>query len=191
MQIKLIVLLTLLGMGQMLPAQKGNFPVARVETTINYPIEGAFEYMVPMDLEHIFTPYKNLPGIDSTSNEEPWYYPGMHRTIYFDDGSISQEYLLTVTPHSSFTYKVVDFTSPLRGLVKQINGQWTFTESKTGSTYISWAYEFEPKHFIARFLINTVVKKRIKVPMQNALNIMKEELESGQLYQYERRVGNW
>ena len=65
-----------------------------------------------MDLEHIFEPYKNIPGIDSTSNTEPWFTPGMQRTVYFDDGSSSEEYLLSVSPHSGFTYKVNAFYHP-------------------------------------------------------------------------------
>ena len=174
-----------------LPAQKRKYPKVTVQIDINHPIKESFEYMVPMDLEHIFHPYKNLPGIDSTSNKEPWYTPGMQRTVYFDDGSTSQEYLLTLTPHSGFTYQVNDFTSALRKIVKQINGSWTFEETSNGNTHIEWTYEFVPKHFLARFLINTMVKKRIQTPMNNALNIMKEELESGNLYPYKRRVGNW
>lgn len=154
-------------------------------------LQQSFEYIVPMDLEHIFHPYKNIPGIDSTNNKEAWYKPGLHRTVYFDDGSTSEEYLLSVSPHSGFTYKVNTFTGPLRFLIKQINGSWTFEESPEGLLHIEWTYEFVPKHFMARILLNTVVKKRMLTPMTRALDIMKQELESGALYSYQRRVGNW
>lgn len=150
-----------------------------------------FEYIVPMDLEHIFHPYKNIPGIDSTSNKKPWYTPGMKRVVYFDDGTSSEETLLSVTSHSGFTYKVNRFTNSLKSLITQINGSWTFTETKNGKIHIEWTYEFVPKNFFARFLINIVVKKRMETPMTNALTIMKDELESGILYRYERKVGNW
>ncbi len=150
-----------------------------------------FEYIVPMDLEHIFERYKNIPAVDSTSNKEPWYQPGMTRTVYFDDGTSSEETLLTVTPHVGFTYKVNGFTNSLKGLIKQINGSWIFKELDNKMIRIKWTYEFVPKNFFARFLINLIVKKRVKTPMTNALNIMKTELESGELYQYKRRIGNW
>lgn len=150
-----------------------------------------FEYIVPMDLEHIFERYKNIPAVDSTSNTTAWYKAGMQRTVYFDDGTSSEEILLSVTPHSGFTYKVTGFTNSLRGLIKQINGSWKFMEKENGKINIEWTYEFVPRNFFARFLVNAVVKKRVKTPMMNALNVMKKELESGNLYQYERRVGNW
>jgi len=173
-------------------AQK-KYPKAVVSVDIKstLPLKESFEYMVPIDLEHIFNePYKNIPSIDSTSNKEPWFVPGMQRIIYFNDGSTSQEELLSVTPNSGFTYKVTGFTSALRKLIKQINGSWTFTETEDGTIQVEWT-EFIPKNFFARFLVRNIVTKRIKIPMQNALNIMKEELESGNLYQYERRVGSW
>lgn len=156
------------------------------------PLKESFEYMVPIDLEHIFNrPYKQIPSIDSTSNKTAWFTPGQERTVYFDDGSTSLEKLLTVTPSSSFSYKVTGFTSSLRLLIKQINGSWKFSENEDGSIEIEWTYAFIPKNFLTRFMVKNVVAKQIGVPMTNALNIMKEELESGNLYQYERRVGNW
>lgn len=160
-----------------------------VKSTLS--LKETFEYIVPMDLEHIFKPYRNIPGIDSTSNKKPWFTPGMHRIVYFDDGTTAQEELLTVTPPASFSYKVNEFTNPLKSLIKQINGSWTFVKTANGSIHIEWTYEFVPKHFFARFLVNLVVKKRMKTPMTNALNIMKDELESGNLYRYERKAGTW
>lgn len=162
---------------------------AYIKSTLS--LQETFEYIVPMDLEHIFHAYKNIPGIDSTSNQEAWYAPGMHRTVFFDDGTTSREYLLTLDAHSSFTYKVNEFTNPMKHLLKEIKGSWKFQEMPNGGLYIEWTYEFVPKHILARFLINSVVKKRMQTPMTTALNILKNELESGKLYQYKRRVGNW
>ena len=76
-------------------------------------------------------------------------------------------------------------------LIKQINGSWKFTETENGKIHIEWTYEFVPKNFFARFLVNTIVKKRMKTPMTYALTVIKDELESGKLYRYERKVGNW
>jgi len=161
-----------------------------VQSTLS--LQQTFEYVVPIDLEHIFNErYKNIPAIDSTSNEKAWYTAGMTRTVYFDDGTTSDETLLTLTPHSGFTYRVTGFTSALRRLIRQINGSWTFTELDNGKIRIAWTYEFIPKNFIARFLVNIIVKKRVHIVMTNALRIIKEALESGNLYQYKRRVGNW
>ena len=171
-----------------------NYPKAVVSVNIQstLSLKESFEYMVPMDLEHIFNmSYKMIPQIDSTSNEAAWFTPGMSRVIYFNDGSTSQEELLSVRPSSGFTYRVTEFTSSLRMLIQQINGSWTFAEAEDGTIRVEWTYEFVPKNFLARFMVKNVVLKQIRVPMQNALEIMKEELESGNLYPYTRRVGNW
>lgn len=174
-------------------AQGKSYPKTFVSVDIQSTLspKETFEYIVPIDLEHIFKPYKNISGIDSTSNKKAWYKAGMTRTVFFDDGTSSEETLLSVTPHSAFTYKVDGFTNSLKGLIKQINGSWTFTETENGKIHIEWTYEFVPKNFFARFLVNTIVKKRMKTPMTNALTVIKDELESGKLYRYERKVGNW
>lgn len=194
MRIILLVLFVFSSVVKVQAQKKKKYPkaVAAVEVSSTLSLKESFEYIVPMDLEHIFPErYKNIPGIVSTSNKEAWYKPGMHRVVHFDDGTSSQEYLLSVSPASGFTYRVEGFTSALKRLIKQINGSWTFTETEDGKLQIVWTYEFVPKNFFARFLVKNVVTKRIKVPMDRALNIMKDELESGNLYQYERRVGTW
>ena len=174
-------------------AQGKSYPKTFVSVDIQSTLspKETFEYIVPIDLEHIFKPYKNISGIDSTSNKKAWYKAGMTRTVFFDDGTSSEETLLSVTPHSAFTYKVDGFTNSLKELIKQINGSWTFTETENGKIHIEWTYEFVPKNFFARFLVNTIIKKRMKTPMTNALTVIKDELESGKLYRYERKVGNW
>jgi len=144
-----------------------------------------------MDLEHIFQAYSFIPGIDSTSNDSAWIEPGMMRIVYFDDGSQSHEYLLSVSPGESFTYKVNSFTGPLSYLIEQINGSWSFAEDSSGNLQIEWVYEFIPKNRWVKPLIRWFIIPRIQVPMNRALEIMKLELESGKLYPYKRRFGNW
>ena len=105
----LILLILLFMTANTLQAQLGNennYPKAVVSVNIQstLSLKESFEYMVPMDLEHIFNmSYKMIPQIDSTSNEAAWFTPGMSRVIYFNDGSTSQEELLSVRPSSGFT----------------------------------------------------------------------------------------
>ena len=162
-----------------------------VDVKSKLPLQQSFEYIVPMDLEHIFKRYKNLPAVIKTSNKKAWYTAGMTRTVFFDDGTSSEETLLSIDPHSSFNYKVNGFTNSLRFLIKQINGRWTFKDVGQDTIRIEWTYEIVPKHYMAKSLIDFAVKRQVKILMTNALNIMKEELESGNLYRYERSVGNW
>lgn len=160
--------------------QKREHPKVVVIIDIDAPVKESFEYIVPVNLPHIFKRYKNLPAIVSTSNKKLWYTPGMVRTVYFEDGNTAKEYLFTVNPYSDFSYKIEDFTSPLKRLAKRIKGQWIFTKLENGKTHIVWSYEIIPKNFLAQFIINAFFKKNIKGLLNNALTVLKEDLEKNQ-----------
>lgn len=155
-----------------------------VSQDIHASVQESFEYIVPVDLPHIFKRYKNLPAITRTSNQEIWYTPGMQRTVYFEDGNTAQEYLLTVNPHSDFSYKIDGFTSPLRRLAQRIEGKWVFTEPKAGQTRIVWTYTIIPNNSFSRFLLNTFVKKNVLGLLNHALVILKQDLENKQMATY-------
>lgn len=159
-------------------AQSGKkFSQIKIVSTINAPIDMAFNYIVPVDLSHIFKEYKNLPAIVKTDESEKWIKAGLTRTVYFEDGSTSKETLLTVKRHSSFSYKIEDFTSQLRFLAKRIEGDWLFTDLGNGHTKVEWTYKIFPKNFIARELIHLVLLKNIEGLLTNALTILKTDLE--------------
>ena len=132
-----------------------------ISININASVTESFEYIVPVELSHIFKPFKNLPGVKSTSNKEIWYTPGMQRTVFFDDGESAQEYLLEVNPHSDFSYKIDSFTSSLRYLAKRIEGKWGFKEHENRSTSITWTYSIVPKSRFAKLILNLFVKKQV------------------------------
>lgn len=109
-----------------------NFPKTTVIMIVDSPIDSVFNYIVPVDLSHIFKRYKNLPGIINTSIKEGWTTPGLTRTIYFQDGSTSKESLLTVVPYTSFSYKNESFSSSLRHLAKLLKVAGYLLLSPTG-----------------------------------------------------------
>jgi hypothetical protein len=154
------------------------FPQTKIVMTINAPIDSAFNYIVPVELSHIFKKHKNLPAIIKTDEKEKWFKAGLTRTVYFEDGSTSKETLLTVVPHTSFSYRIEDFTSQLRFLAKRIEGDWIFTDLGNGQTKIEWTYKIVPKNFIARGLINLVLLKNVKGLLTNALTTLKTDLEA-------------
>lgn len=154
------------------------FPQTKIVMTINAPIDSAFNYIVPVELSHIFKKHKNLPAIIKTDEKEKWFKAGLTRTVYFEDGSTSKETLLTVVPHTSFSYRIEDFTSQLRFLAKRIEGDWIFTDLGNGQTKIEWTYKIVPKNFIARGLINLVLLKNVKGLLTNAMTTLKTDLEA-------------
>lgn len=153
------------------------FPQTKIVMTINAPIDSAFNYIVPVDLSHIFKRHKNLPAIIKTNETEKWIKAGMTRTVYFEDGSTSKETLLTVVPHTSFSYQIEDFTSQLRFLAKRIEGDWVFADLGNGQTKIEWTYKIVPKNFFARGVISLFLLKNVNGLLTNALTILETDLE--------------
>jgi hypothetical protein len=145
--------------------------------TINAPTDKAFNYIVPVDLAHIFKRYKGLPAIVKTNETEKWLKGGLTRTVFFEDGSTSKESLLTVVPAISFSYKIEDFTSQLRFLAKRIEGDWLFTDLGNGQTKIEWTYKIVPKNALARGVIKLALLKKVNGLLTNALTILKNDLE--------------
>ena len=153
-------------------------PQVTVTVLITAPIDKAFNYIVPVDLAHIFKRYKRLPGVLKTDETETWIKSGLTRTVFFDDGSTARETLLSVVDPASFSYKIENFTSPLRFLARRIEGSWAFTDLRNGQIKIEWTYKVIPKNSIARGLINSILLNDVKVVLTNALATLKDDLES-------------
>ena len=149
----------------------------RAKIEIEAPLEQSFEYIVPVELSHIMPGYKSLPGVERTSNKTLWYTPGMQRTVHFTDGNTAIEKLLTVEPHASFSYQVDGFTSVLKRLAVRVEGEWQFHETPQGNTHIEWRYTLVPRNGMSRFVLNTFVKKDVQGFLNQALAILKEDLE--------------
>ena len=157
-------------------------PQTTVVMTVNAPIETAFHYIAPINLMHIFRGSALIPAIVDTSIKEGWNKPGLSRTIYFKDGSTSQESLLTMESPTSFSYKNEHFTSPvLKALLARLEGEWLFTDLGDDRTKIEWTYRAIPTNFVARLLVEVVLMRAIHSMLTNALTIAKDDLETGQL----------
>ena len=151
-----------------------------IDSTINADRQKVFDYIVPIDLSHIFKKYKYLPGVIKTNEAEKWFKTNLTRTVFFDDGNSSQEHLTTFTNPEYFDYVVSNFTSPLRFLVNSINGSWTFTDNDSG-TEIVWIYDLKPKNTIAAWIIKVFILNDLRIFLKNSINIIRTDLENEQL----------
>ena len=150
--------------------------------TISSPINTAFDYIAPINLMHIFRGNTIIPGIIDTSVKEGWNKSGLQRTVYFADGSTSQESLLTVNAPVSFSYKNEHFTSKvLSALVKRLEGEWLFTDLGNNKTRIKWTYRVIPTNLLAKIMIRLVLIRALRSMLKAALEIIKKDLETGQL----------
>ncbi len=152
--------------------RSGKNPQTVVEMIVNAPIETAFHYIAPINLMHIFRGTALIPAIVDTSIKEGWNKAGLSRTIYFKDGSTSQETLLTIESPTAFSYKNERFTSlVLKSLLTRFEGEWLFTDLGDDRTKIEWTYRAIPTNFAARLIIEVVLIKAIRSMLKNALTI--------------------
>lgn len=159
-------------------AQSVSVPQTTVTVVIDSPIEKAFDYIVPIDLARIFKRYKTYPAVTHTSVRDDWKTAGMTRTVFFEDGTTSQETLTLVDRPAAFAYRIYDFTSPnLKRGAKRIEGSWVFTDLGNQRTRIEWTYKIIPRHVVARWILSRLVKKDINALLTNALSIIKDDLE--------------
>jgi ribosome-associated toxin RatA of RatAB toxin-antitoxin module len=157
-------------------------PEITVVVTIDSPIDQAFNYIAPVNLMHIFRGNAMIPAIVDTSVKQGWNKAGLQRTVYFADGSTSQESLLTVNAPKSFSYKNEHFTSKvLSALLKRLEGEWLFTDLGDNKTKIEWTYRAVPANFFARPIVKLVLMKAVHAMLNDALVIIKNDLENGQL----------
>ena len=147
-----------------------------VRITIAAPPSRCFDYIVPIELSHIFQPYLLLPGVKRTDEAERWFTPGLARTVYFTDGTKAKEELLTVESPHSFTYKISDFTGINKFLVSHINGAWQFSQDSDGATNIEWTYSLACHNTAAQLLASVVVAPMLRRYLQRALEIIQWDM---------------
>ncbi len=161
---------------------KKKYPETTIKMNINSPVDKAFNYIAPINLMHIFRGSALIPAIVDTSIKEGWNKAGLVRTIYFKDGSTSQESLLTMDAPKSFSYKNDHFTSKvLSFLLKRLEGEWLFTDLRNSITKIEWKYRAIPTNSVTGFFVRAILMRVVHSMLKNALTIAKNDLESGQL----------
>lgn len=158
------------------------YPQTTVVMTTTASIDETFDYIAPIYLPHIFPGAGLIPGVKDASINEGWNQAGLSRTVYFADGSSCRETMLTYQRSESFSYKNEGFTSPiLKTLLHRFEGEWFFSTRADGSTRIEWTYRTIPKNAFARFVVRNVLMRYFKRMLQQAVDICKEDLETGNL----------
>ena len=153
-------------------------PFVKVTRTINRPIQQTFDYIITIDLTHIFPPIGNVPGVASTSIDKEWGKAGLERVNTSTDGSSTREKMLTVDGPHSFTYRIEGFTAPvLKSLLDHIEGGWILTDNGNGTTSIEWVYVLVPLNPQAMTQVEQSLLKRYQVRLESALTIIKDDLE--------------
>jgi Polyketide cyclase / dehydrase and lipid transport len=153
---------------------------AEVQTTVEVPLEEAFEHIVPIDLTSIFTGYGLLPAVSGTRNQTgAWNAAGQTRTVLLSDGGSAQEALTEYERPKRFAYTVKGFTGALRFLAREARGEWWFERlPDRQATAIRWRYEFVSRTPLVEPLLRLITQWLWRGYMRKALGLSKAQVEA-------------
>ncbi len=111
----------------------------------------AYDLVRIRPLQDIFADrYLAIPSIKETRDEpETWDTVGQSRTIVLADGGTLREELTSVVDGRSFGYVITQITGPMKALVAQANGLWSFTPGGPG-TKVTWSWEVQPNGIVGK-----------------------------------------
>jgi len=113
--------------------------------SVPVPFEGALERVLHHPLPEFFSRrYAALPAIkEVVLDGDSFAEVGDSRVIVLSDGGRLGERLTLVDSPHAFGYRITPISGPLKPLVSEVQGLWTFEPSGTG-TRIGWSWTVTP-----------------------------------------------
>lgn len=123
-------------------------------TLVQATPEEAYDAVMAAPLSELFTERAGpIPPIRETTGQEgPWATVGQTRTVVLTDGSKNLETLVKADRPGDYRYRLTDFTGPMKGLVKSVDGGFSFV-AEGGSTRVTWHWQIHPVNPVARGLL--------------------------------------
>jgi hypothetical protein len=101
-------------------------------------------------LEQVFTRrFGPIPAIRRTDQQGEWGTVGQQRTIDFTDPGSVRERLTVVERPRRFGYTLSDVVGPMKLLITEVGGLWSFEPAGTG-TRITWSWTVHPAGAVGR-----------------------------------------
>jgi hypothetical protein len=118
--------------------------------TVPLPREDAFDRVLVAPLEQVFARrFGPIPAIRRTDQQGAWGTLGQERTIEFTDpGSVRERLTVVERPHR-FGYTLSDVVGPMKLLIAEVEGLWSFEPDGTG-TRVTWSWTVHPAYSVGR-----------------------------------------
>ena len=126
--------------------------------TVRATPEQAYDAVVPGPLEAIFKHrHVVMPPIARVSGQEgAWGETlGQTRTIHLADGGSVKETLVESERPARSSYTITDIQGPMKLLVSQAEGRWTFEPTGDG-TVVSWSWTLHPTNAVTSRLLPVI-----------------------------------
>jgi hypothetical protein len=126
--------------------------------TVPVPLEAAYAGTATVPLPEIFV-HRHLalpPVVRVDGQDGEWAREvGQTRTIRTSDGGSLHETLTVLEAPHRFGYRIDQIRGPMRPLVRQLVGEWSFAEAGAGPT-ITWSWELTPTSPVTRPVVALV-----------------------------------
>ena len=125
--------------------------------TVAVPLEAAYDGTIRVLLPDIFG-HRHLaipPIVRVEGQEGEWGTVGQTRTVVLADGSRNLETLVATDRPESYRYRLTDFTGPMKGLIRDVDGEFAFAQEGAG-TRVTWYWRIRPTNSVARVLLPIV-----------------------------------
>jgi polyketide cyclase/dehydrase/lipid transport protein len=135
------------------PAMTAAYVLAS-STVVRATPEAAFDAVLSAPLEELFTQRSGpIPPVRGcTGQEGEWGTVGQTRTVVLADGSRNLETLVAAERPESYRYRLTDFTGPMKGLVRDVDGEFAFAPVGDG-TQVTWSWRVHATNPVARLLL--------------------------------------
>jgi len=153
-----------------------------VESFIAAPRKPFYAWLVPgvfyNQLETVLKDAAFLAGVSKTTGTTgPWDVPGSTRVVHLTDGTTVRETVVKATAPDYFGYRLTEFSSSMvRGLVKEAQGQWLFTDNGSG-LQAKWTYTAESKNAFGVIILFPFIKILWRSFMKAAIKNVKVRAE--------------
>jgi hypothetical protein len=126
--------------------------------TVPVALEAAYAGTATVPLTEIFVHrHLALPPITRVDGQDgEWAREvGQTRTITTSDGGSLHETLTVLEPPHRFGYRIDQIGGPMKPLVRDLDGEWTFVATGE-STTITWSWELTPTSPLTRPFVSLV-----------------------------------
>ncbi len=159
-------------------SNSATYACVRVEETIDVPADEFMGWYMFEPIENFMLGTIVVPPITGT---EPlpgpaWGEPGAARRIFFRDGTVSLERILSTDFPRGYSYQPWAYTNPVR-LLSDHAVSTMRAEPEGAMTRIVWDYGFHARSRMARPLLQLFVSLDWKRNLQGALRALKMHLE--------------
>ncbi|HEX7740297.1 MAG TPA: SRPBCC family protein [Marmoricola sp.] len=131
----------------------GSYLVSASQVVPGVPAH-AFAAVLPTPLPALFDrrfgPIQPIKEVTDQVGE--WSTTGQTRTIRLADGGSMREELTEVSAPDAFGYRITDIHGPMRPLVAEVEGRWTFA-AEGGGTRVTWSWRLRPANPVGRVLM--------------------------------------